>query len=100
KRYRHLFFAYVQARKDIVLCWYKVGFHRAPPLFLVLSNRTLITGGPLRGLDTHHTSLRTGDDLQGAAAVRAVFHIDIEEPFEQSRPTDARRRPLRVSVLA
>src|SRR5262244_1027405 len=57
KRYRHLFFAYVQARKDIVLCWYKVGFHRAPPLFLVLSNRTLITGGPLRGLDIHHTSL-------------------------------------------
>src|SRR5262249_47415645 len=46
--------------------------------------------------DIPHTSLRTGDDLQAAAAVRAVFHIDIEDPFEQPGPTQARRRALRV----
>jgi hypothetical protein len=33
------------------------------------------------------TRLRTGDDLQGAAAVRAVFHVDIEDPFEQPAGT-------------
>lgn len=41
---------------------------------------------------------RGGDDLQGAAAVRAVFNVDIEDPFEQHDPTDARRRALRVSL--
>jgi hypothetical protein len=40
-----------------------------------------------------------GDDLQGAAAVRAVVDVDIEDPFEQPGPTHARRRTLRVSVI-
>src|SRR4029077_1447663 len=42
--------------------------------------------------------LRTGDDLQAAAAVRAVFNV--EDPFEQPGPTHARRRTLRVRVIA
>jgi hypothetical protein len=41
-------------------------------LFLVLSNRTLITGGPLRGLDIHHTSLTTLRKLEG----RIISFID------------------------
>jgi len=40
-----------------------------------------------------------GDDLQCAATVRAVFDVDIEDPFEQPGPTHARRRILRVSVI-
>jgi hypothetical protein len=30
-----------------------------------------------------------GDDLQGAATIRAAFDIDGEDPFEQAGPTDA-----------
>jgi len=30
--------------------------------------------------------LRTGNDLQSAAAVRAVFDVDVEDPFEQPGP--------------
>ena len=41
-----------------------------------------------------------GDDLQGAAAVRAVFDVDVEDPFEQSGPAHARRCALRLSVFA
>src|SRR5918994_199797 len=37
-----------------------------------------------------------GDALQAAAAVRAVFDVDVEDPFEQPGPTQARRRALRV----
>jgi hypothetical protein len=36
----------------------------------------------------------------GAAAVRAVFDVDVEDPFKQSRPADARQRALRLSVFA
>ena len=43
---------------------------------------------------------RGGDNLQSAAAVGAVFHVDIEDSFEQSRLAHARRRALRLSVLA
>ena len=50
----------------------------------------MITGG----------SSMAGDDLQAAAAVGAVFDVDVEDPFEQPGPTDARRRALRVSALA
>jgi hypothetical protein len=46
----------------------------------------------------HRRIFDGGDDLQGAAAVRAVFHIDIEDPFEQARPTDAGRRRAVCSV--
>jgi hypothetical protein len=35
-----------------------------------------------------------------AAAVGAVFHVDIEDPFEQSGPVHAWYLSLRVSVLA
>jgi hypothetical protein len=51
-------------------------------------------------LDDYRRIFDAGDDLQGAAAVGAVFHVDIEDPFEQSGPADARRRALTVSVLA
>ena len=50
--------------------------------------------------DNHRRILNGGDDLQAAAAVGAVFNVDVEDPFEQSGPTHARRRALRVSVLA
>jgi hypothetical protein len=43
--------------------------------------------------------LRTGDDLQSAAAVRAVFDVDVEDPFEQSGPTHARRFSLTLGVI-
>jgi len=33
-----------------------------------------------------------GDDLQAVATVWAVFDIEIEYPFQQARPTHARRR--------
>ena len=43
-----------------------------------------------------------GDDLQRAAAVRAVLNIDIEHPFEQPSPADAgwRRGMGYVTVLS
>ena len=44
----------------------------------------MITGGSSIG----------GDDLQGAAAVGAVFDVDVEDPFEQPGPTHARRFSL------
>ena len=57
------------------------------------NHRRIFDGSP-------STRLRTGDDLQAAGAVGAVFNVDVEDPFEQPGPTDARRRALRVSVLA
>lgn len=30
----------------------------------------------------------------------AMFHVNVEDPFEQPGPTHARRRALRVSVIA
>jgi hypothetical protein len=56
-----------------------------------------ITGGS--SIAALRRRLRTGDDLQGAAAVGAAFHVDIEDPFEQPGPTQARRRALRMSVI-
>ena len=32
--------------------------------------------------------------VQAAAAVRAVFDVDVEDPFEQPGPTQARRRVI------
>ena len=40
-----------------------------------------------------------GNDLQGAAALRAVFEIDIEDALEQARPTHARGRRLRMGMI-
>ena len=45
-------------------------------------------------------SLRTGDDLQGAAAVAAMFDVDVEDPFEQPGPDHARRFSLGRDVIA
>ena len=39
----------------------------------------------------HRRIFDGGDDLQAAAAVRAVFDVDVEDPFEQPGPTQARR---------
>jgi hypothetical protein len=32
--------------------------------------------------DDHRWIFDRGDDFQGAAAVRAVFDVDVEDPFE------------------
>ncbi len=37
-----------------------------------------------------------GDDLHAPATVRAVFDVDVEDPLEQTRLTQARRRARRV----
>ena len=42
-------------------------------------------------LGNHRGIFDGGEDLQGAAALWAVFEIDIEYPLEQARPTHARR---------
>ena len=55
-------------------------------------HRRIFDGGP-------STRLRTGDDLQAAAAVRAVFDVDVEDPFEQSGPTRALRFSLTLGVI-
>ncbi len=49
--------------------------------------------------DDHRRLLDGGDDLPVAAALRAVFEVDIEYPLEQARPAHARRRAVRVFVL-
>src|SRR4029450_5325701 len=36
--------------------------------------------------DNHRRIFDGGDDLQAAAAVRAVFDVDVEDPFEQPGP--------------
>ena len=50
----------------------------------------MITGG--YSMAALRRRLRTGDDLQGAAAVGAVLDIDVEDPFEY--PTQPRRRVI------
>jgi len=49
-------------------------------------------------LDDHRGLKNRGDDLQGAAAVRAVFEVDLEDALEQPGPADA-RRPAVQSVF-
>ena len=36
--------------------------------------------------DNHRRIFNLSDDLQRPAAVRAVFHVDVEDPFEQPGP--------------
>ena len=48
--------------------------------------------------DNHRRFFDGNDDLQLAAALRAVFKVDIEYPLEQARPAHARRRAVRVFV--
>jgi len=43
--------------------------------------------------DNHRRIFDRGDDLQGAAAIRAVLHVDVQDPFEQPGPAHARGRP-------
>src|SRR5262249_15706842 len=42
---------------------------------------------------------RGGDNLQSAAAVRAVLHVDVEDPFEQPGPAHARGFSLGRGVI-
>src|SRR5215813_5295286 len=42
---------------------------------------------------------RGGDDLQGAAAVGAAFHVDIEDSFEQPGPAHAWYLSLTLGVI-
>jgi hypothetical protein len=49
--------------------------------------------------DYHRRIFVGGDDLQCAATIRAVFDVNVEDPFEQPGPTQARRRTLRGSVI-
>ena len=51
-------------------------------------------------LDDYRRIFDGSNDLQGAAAVGAVFDVDVEDPFKHPGPADARRRALRVSVFA
>ena len=42
----------------------------------------------------YHRRFENGrDDLELTAAVRAMLKVDLEYPFEQPGPADARRRP-------
>src|SRR5919106_4282194 len=50
--------------------------------------------------DNHRRIFDSGYDLQGTAAVRALFDVDVEDPFEKPGPTHAHRRTLRVRVIA
>ena len=47
----------------------------------------------------HRWIFNRGDDLQGAAAVRAVLDVDVEDPFEQPGPAHARRFSLTLGVI-
>jgi len=49
--------------------------------------------------DNHRRIFDGGDDLQGAAAVGAAFHVDIEDPFEQPGPAHAWYLSLTLGVI-
>jgi hypothetical protein len=49
--------------------------------------------------DNHRRIFDRGDDLQGAAAIRAVLHVDVEDPFEQPGPAHARGVSLGRGVI-
>ncbi len=46
----------------------------------------------VQNLSNHPGLLESSDDFQFATAVRAVFDVDIDDPFQQSGPADANRR--------
>ena len=50
-------------------------------------------------LDDHRRIFDGGDDLQGAAAVRAVFDVDVEDPFEQPGPAQQRAGAPGIEIL-
>jgi hypothetical protein len=64
-------------------------------LALLAKNRSLVAREPLRRSsralpemleDYHRRIFNRGDDLQGAAAVEAVFDVDVEDPFKKPGP--------------
>jgi hypothetical protein len=50
-------------------------------------------------LDDYRRIFDGTDDLQAAAAVGAVFNVDVEDPLEQPGPTQARRFSLTLGVI-
>ena len=50
-------------------------------------------------LDYHRRIFDRGDYLQSAAAVRAAFDVDVEDPFEQPSPAHARCFSLGTGVI-
>ena len=53
------------------------------------NHRRIFDGGP-------STRLRTGDDFQAAAAVRAVFDVNVEDPFEQPGSAGSDQRKILI----
>jgi hypothetical protein len=49
--------------------------------------------------DNHRRIFDGGDDLQAAAAVRAVFDVDVEDPFEQPANADALVQKMHISKV-
>jgi hypothetical protein len=49
--------------------------------------------------DDHRRIFDGGDGIQSAAAVRAVFRVDVEDPFEQPGPAHARCFSLGTGVI-
>jgi hypothetical protein len=49
--------------------------------------------------DNHRRIFDGSGDLQGAAAVGAVLHVDVEDPFERTGPAHARRLSLGRGVI-
>jgi hypothetical protein len=49
--------------------------------------------------DNHRRIFDRGNDLQGSAAVRAVFDVDVEDPFEQPGLTHAHGASVGMSVI-
>ena len=50
-------------------------------------------------MDRFRKDFPDAESYEAAAAVRAVFDVDVEDPFEQPGPTQARRRSLTLGVI-
>ena len=51
-------------------------------------------------MDRFRKDFPDAESYEDATAVRAVFDVDVEDPFEQPGATHARRRTLRLRVIA
>ena len=51
-------------------------------------------------MDRFRKDFPDAESYEDATAVRAVFDVDVEDPFEQPGPTHARRRSLTLGVIA
>jgi hypothetical protein len=49
--------------------------------------------------DNQRRIVNRGDDLQSTAAVGAVCHVDVEDPFEQSANADALVQKMHISKV-